>query len=446
MSSPGRFYLRAVFAAITLLSAVSLASGFGYDSGEPLPNITQYRVYDVTGLSTTEKRSSGELIHSGLNETVTINQQSPGEYRFSFRVTNEGASTWYLNSSDQMFHENVPDTWNRQQTYYNISTDTFFGGNLSDNRINWDTGQGGSVDVGENLYAEYIVEIPEQDYSLQQQFFVNDSDSGAGSRDFHRLEVTELGQIDVEMHEPPNNTVYQINKTFDVNATVTCTGGFCGDIYADARYNTSDSREIIPSSENTPFYTKNFFTGNCDGMTSGEECRAVWLVNATGEEGSRYTIDVNATSNYTEIPETTSNRSLVGLNSFILMGLTWNTTNFGYIDPGEEDKPGLCNIWSTCSYDVVIENYSIPVDDLWIKGSDLISQEDSSYNIGINNMSWSLQNDTSTSEPVQETYNHVASDLSPGTVLSTFYWLDAPTGIVQGQYTGQITFKANNSD
>jgi hypothetical protein len=114
-----------------------------------LPNVTGYRVFDVSGLSTSEKRDSGQLVHSGLNETVNIDKLSQGDYRFSFTVINEGASTWQLTSQDELFHDNVPDTWTRKQTYYNASGSTFFGGNLSGNRINWDTSQGGSVDVGQ---------------------------------------------------------------------------------------------------------------------------------------------------------------------------------------------------------------------------------------------------------------------------------------------------------
>ena len=419
---------------------------FGYDPGDPLPNVTDYRVFDVSGLSTSEKRDSGQLVHSGLNETVDIDKLSQGDYRFSFEVTNEGASTWQLTSQDELFHDNVPDTWTREQTYYNTSGSTFFGGNLSGNTINWDAGQGGSVDVGQKLYAEYIVEVPEQDYNLQQQFLVNDSESGAGSRDFHRLKVKDLGNLDVEIHEPPNNTVVQINKTFDINATATCSGGFCGDINADPRYNESGARTVIRTSTDDPFRVQNFFTGNCDDVSSGEKCRLVYLVNATGTEGSRFNLDVNVSSNYTKIPQASSNNSLVGLNSFILMGLNWSVTNFGYVEPGAVDQPAVCSVASFCpTYNVVIENYSIPVDALWVKGSDLISQENPAYEIGIGNVSYSLINDSTTSEPIRKSYRRVATDLAAGTILPTYYWLDVPTGIVQSQYSGQITFKANNS-
>jgi len=40
---------------------------------------------------------------SGLNSTLNVNQnQTDGEYRFSFKITNEGDSDWEINSSDQL--------------------------------------------------------------------------------------------------------------------------------------------------------------------------------------------------------------------------------------------------------------------------------------------------------------------------------------------------------
>lgn len=445
----GRRALR--FAALVVVAAAfstssSAASTFGYEPGNPLPNVTSYRVFDVSGLSAPEKRTSGSLVHSGLNKTVGIDKLSSGSYRFSFGIENQGASTWSLAPEDQLFHDNVPNDWTRQQTYYNVSGETFFGGDFTNARINWDTSQGGSVDVGEKLHAQYIVSIPEEDYSLQQEFFVNDSDPGVGSNDLHRLEVTDLGNLGLELHEPPNRTVAQIDKNFDINATVRCSNGFCGDILANPRYNDSGSRRIIDSSSGDPFVLQEFYSGNCSNLKSGEKCRLVYLTNATGNEGSRFRIDVNASSNYTEIPDSSSNQSIIGLNSFILMGLNWSVTNFGYAPPGTENKPAVCMVKSICpTYNVIIENYSTSVDALWVKGSDLVSQENSDYEIGIRNVSYSLVNDSETSEPVKNSYRRVKTDLSSGTVLPTYYWLDVPRGIIQSQYSGQITFKANNS-
>lgn len=421
-------------------------TGFGYDSGEPLPNVTDYRIYDVTGLSTTEKRNSGELVHQGLNETAILNHSSTSEYRFSFTVENDGASEWLINSSDEMEHRNVDNAWNLQEAYYNITSDLFFGGDLTDGNLVWDTSNQGSLEVGEQLEAEYILDLPAEDAELSQEFFVNDSKSGAGSRDYHNLRINELGELNVTMYEPPNNTVYQVNRTFDFNVSVGCSGGSCGDISMTPRYNTSSGKVPIPETENEPFYiTNQAQSSNCDNLSAGEECWKQFLVNATGEEGDRFDVDVNTTSSYDKIGEEISNESLIGLNSFILMGLNWSQTDFGYIDPGQRDQPAECNVYSNCSYNIVIENYSIGVDNLWVKGSDLISEQDPSYNIPIQNVSYSLNNDIDDENHLDEEYSHVASDLEPGTVLSSFYWLDVPFGIVTGQYSGQLTFKANNT-
>ena len=439
--------IKILFLAVSVFLSLSAVSGFGYDAGEPLPNVTGMEIYNVTGLSTTEKRNSGELIYSGLNGTASINQTDPGNYRFSFEVTNQGASTWYLNSSDVMEHRNVNDAWPLEEVYYEISPDKYFGGGLSEGTVSWSTGDQTSLDVGESLYAEYIVNIPEETANYSQEFFVNDSTSRAGSRDSHKLEINHVGRLNVTMFEPPNNTVYQINKTFDVNATVECLEGLCGDVNSTPRYNTSSGMVPVPETISSPFYITRKVSSGCENLSAGEKCRLQWLINATGEEGENYLMDVNSSSaTYDVLNFSDSNDSLIGLNSFIVMGLNWTKIEFGYIDPGQQDAVARCNDpLQNCSYNVVVENYSVGIDNLWIKGTDLVSENNSDYRIGVTNMSYSLENNISTEKTITSTYSKVASNLDPGTILSTFYWLDMPQGLIEDWYTGQITFKANNT-
>ncbi|MFB6144115.1 MAG: hypothetical protein ABEJ98_02270 [Candidatus Nanohaloarchaea archaeon] len=60
-----------MLAAVLLVSLSSTAakSTFGTGTNEPLPNLVDIEIYNVTGLSETEQRTGGTLIASGLNTT-----------------------------------------------------------------------------------------------------------------------------------------------------------------------------------------------------------------------------------------------------------------------------------------------------------------------------------------------------------------------------------------
>jgi hypothetical protein len=67
------------------------------------------------------------------------------------------------------------------------------------------------------------------------------------------------------------------------------------------------------------------------------------------------------------------------------------------------------------------------------------------YSIGAGNLSYSFENDSGTSNNISNKYETIRSDIDPGTVLNTFFWIDVPIGIYRGGYTGTMYFKANST-
>lgn len=430
-----------------LLISVSSASSFGTGVDEPLPNLTQISVYDVSGLSVSEKETQGSLVASGLNSTLTVNQeQTEREYRFSFKITNEGDSAWEINNTDQLYHEGLNSTWTVNKVWYNISQD-YDGGTFSNNKLEWNTSEGGTLNSGETMYAKYLVDINLDKSELHSQYFlVNDTSNNTGSEDYHELDVNKLGTLDIVLEDPPNDTVVTQNKTFLMKATVSCLNGECGEVNASPRFNESSTADtIISEGSGSPFYTVNQNTKICSSdLKKDQSCQVSWDVNATGDLESYRWIDINSSSSFNDISSTNPDDHRVQINMAILINTSWDTTDFGLLDPGEKVQPAAGN--SNLSYNVTVPEESNLVDDLWIKATDLTSElQPDNYSIGAGNVSYSFENDTSTSSNISNSYQSIRSSIDPGTVLNTFFWIDVPTGIYRGGYTGTMYFKANST-
>lgn len=425
-------------AAILLLLAL-ISSSAAAQSLE-LQNIS---VYNVTAATGEDRYTGGEFLASGTNTTFLVNQTRDREdYRFTFRVSNSGAD-WTIQGEDILFHENLSTSWSINRTWYNASGTEYEGGSFSNGRISWDTSQGGTLNSGDSLYAKYIVEVDQQQSArFDQRFLANDTSENNWTQDEHVLDLNRLGHLNLILEEPPNETVLTQNKTFVVNSTIECIGGECSDVTATPRYNTSSTPDtVMPEMDGEPFHTLNANTGSCT-LLAGENCFVSWEVNATAADSTSHLIDVNASSSYSEIEEEDSADAEVDVRQVVMMNLSWDATDFGLLDPGDRQKPAIGN--DNLTYNVsILENSNEA--DIWIKGEDLISQEDSNYRIGIENMNYSLENLQSSSEPVQQSYSLLKGGIGAGNVLNTFYWLDVPTGIIKGDYKGSITFKANIS-
>lgn len=433
---------------LLLLSAVILFSvqGASQITLDPTLSFEELQVYDVTGLSDSEKETGGELLDQGSNKTFLINQSEDWrEYRFTFRIGNSGGD-WDINESDEMYYEVLDSDWEVNKIWYNASGRTSEGGNFSDRRVNWNLTNGGTLTSDDEMFSKFLVNIS-LDSSVQlDNIFQVDVNSSSGTSDEHILNLTKLGYLDIGINDPPNDTTLTQNKTFPINTTVNCLDGECGEVDVSARYNQSSAADtLIPEGSGTPFHTNSSNYGNCgNDLKKGDQCTVSWDVNSTGDLESYHLLDANASSSFSEIPENDTEDRLVQINMAVLINLSWGQTDFGVLDPGAENKSASEN--DNLGYNITVPEESNAVDNLWLRATDLESRlRPENYSIGAENISYSLQNDTSTSSMFSNSYQVLESSISPGTVLNTFYWIDIPFGIYKGEYNGTMHFKANST-
>ncbi|WP_414836894.1 hypothetical protein [Candidatus Nanohalococcus occultus] len=437
--------LKIVFltAFILTLATAGSAESFG-DGTSAQPNLTDLSIYRVTDLNSAEKETGGRLVDSGLNKTFRIDQNSSEQYRFSFEIENAGSSAWDLQPADELFHDNLSSAWTIDKVWYNISQG-YDGGTFSSQQLSWDTDQDGSpgtLGAAETMYAKYLVTIEENRYNRSQYFRVNDTSENAGSFDNHRIQVSDLGKLEVNMTEPANGTIIRKDRTFLVNATVSCTQGDCGTVKATPRYNQSGStaETVVPTS-GTPFNSTNRLKTCSSSLKSGQSCNVNFYVNASGPDSSYHKLDVNASSDLS-LPGNDSKDSEVGIETVILFDLNWSTVSFGSVSPGAENISAQGN--NDRKYNITVDTDSISIDNMWIRATDLQSTQQD-YSIAAENISYSLTNDITTEKFLSNSYRVLKSSISPGAVFSTYYWLDVPRGIYNGGYQGSIYFKANSS-
>lgn len=431
------FLLAAV--VILLVPVTAATTTFGDPATDPLPNITDVRIYDVTSDAT--PRDGGTLEASGVNTTLTVTQSDvERRYRVAVRINNTGADNFTVDGSDELFHQGLNATWTVGDIWYNIST-TRDGGTFSGGTVTWNTSNGGELEPDAVMWANYLVNVSQprtSTYDLRME--VNDTGPAAGSYDLHDLQVEKLGWLNVTLLEPPNDTVVKQNDTFTVNASVTCQDGDCGTVNATPRYNaTGDAAgTVIPQDTGTPFHTVGPNAATCDtDLAFAETCHANFTVNATGDVETAHALDVNASSDTVAANDSTDH--LVRINAIILMSLTFDTVRFGAMNPGETDRAAIGN--QDLAYNVTFDADSIDVDALWVKASPLVSQQDASYTVGPSNLTTTA--DPGTTVDQSETYTRVASDIAAGSTVNTFHYLDMPYGMLESDYNGTMTFKAN---
>ncbi|MFT4867940.1 MAG: hypothetical protein ACI9LV_000552 [Candidatus Nanohaloarchaea archaeon] len=423
---------------------------FAVANATPVPNVTSLEVYDVTGLSSGEKETEGEFLDGGLNETLNFNQSETRQYRFEFRIENDGRKDWNIQDEDTLYHEGLNSSWPVDKIWYNLSTGDFDGGQVMDRRVSWDTSQGGMLENdndNDTMYAKYLVNINDQESkSYSQEFRVNDTSENAGSFDYHRIDLKKFGDINLSILQPVNGTTLPQNVTFLMNASVNCINGYCGEVNVTPRYNASGGPDtLIPENSGQPFHIDGTRTRNCEALDNNAQCYINWNINSTGELKTSRLLDVNGTSNLTEVGRNDSANVEVTINDVLLLSLEWETLDFGVLDPGEEDKPALGN--DDRDYNLSVEG--LDADNLWIRGSDMLADgwrnpsTNEQYRIDANNLSFGLENDISRAEELTNTYRLMEQGISAGTVLSTFYWIDVPQGIKSTEYAGKLYFKAN---
>ncbi len=415
---------------------VETFSAYSSGNNAPLPEIENIQIFNITDEQ--DQRNEGQLIDEGLNKTFEINQKNSDEYRFGFNVSNRGSEDWTLTSDDALNHTGLNQSWTVEDIYYRLGG-VQEGGTFESGTVEWNTGNGGTLETGESLSAEYIVNITQLSTNTYNQEFEAYSTDETSDNDSHELLVRKLGFLNPVIDRPLDDTVVQNNREFILNGTVTCEDGDCGELDLTPRRNDS-SNQVAFNGE--VFEVLNSDLSGCSDLTEESECRFEYGVNATGDKDTFHEIDLLTESEFANVESEDTENRLVEIRDILIIDLDWNTVDFGLLDPGEKERPAEKN---TAGYNLTVEEDSNSIDNLWLKGSDLVNTEDSNYSIGIGNMSYSETNDVSQASNITEDYSLVDTDLEPGSVKTFYYWLDVPLGILRGAYTGSITFKANQT-
>ncbi|VVB50794.1 Uncharacterised protein [uncultured archaeon] len=156
--------------------------------GKPIPNITNIRMYDLTGL--TNYQTGGLLQDEGLNKTFGL--YSNTIYRFEFYLNNTGDTNWTIDTADLIYYSGLNASWPINysgQVWYNDTVNTHTTGSGSGN-VTWNTTLGGTVQPAGLPTFYFVVNITSTG-AYPVVFFANNSETNSGSTDASRLSVTQ---------------------------------------------------------------------------------------------------------------------------------------------------------------------------------------------------------------------------------------------------------------
>jgi len=270
------------------------------------------------------------------------------------------------------------------------------------------------------------------------------------------------GWLEVSIITPPtipgnseanlsNGYVVGANRTFRINATVICRTSNCGIVNATIRYNKTSSLPdtAMPDSysSNDAFYVME--TSNpqtCGSLNVDQQCNVSFLVNSTGDLYSLWLIDVQFTGQSATTNDT--DNVAIEISKVLIVNVTWDTINFGELDPLTTDNPAPGN--ANDEYIISVHNNSNYVDWVWIKGTNLTNGTQSNERIYVENMKWNKDTVKPYDPPsgrnnITLDYQLLQSGLDSGEEICTYYWIDVPGGIYAKTYTGFIYIMYNAS-
>lgn len=257
------------------------------------------------------------------------------------------------------------------------------------------------------------------------------------------LILTKIGTLVVELIDPPSPTNAAQNKTFFVNATITCRNGSCGNVQSFLRYNSSGNYpndEISTTIGATPFWlnTTNPFSCNTNPIDQDEFCNITWYANATGAVESVWSLGSNFSSDDSSVASNhTTNSTVTIIPCFVFLD-TFSSIDFGSLYPRTHNNSAPGN--SGMLYNISTNGNMTCNTNLYIKGQDL-EQSGGSQKIGIGNLTWNTTNPVS--RQVTYDYRLLASNVPPALNVTTYYWLTVPGGVSSSTYNGNITILAN---
>lgn len=446
-------YLLAVAVALIFWSIGSVNAQVTFGS-DPQPVIQRVNIHDVSGFTGENRENDSNLVDSitprGGDNTLNVSKSEDIQgFRLDFLIKNEGDQDFSISSDDELFHNGLDVVnWSvdtAEGVWYRIENGSKRrGASLVDGKLEWDTGNGGVLPSGGRMNVSYLFNTTQNvSENYNQTFRAENTGASSGSEYQHNtsVEIRNPGELNVTLNEPPNNTRLQVNRTFEINSTVECLNGECGDVNLSARYNQSGLRVDIPESPSEPFYSIGSNPKTCESMEAGDSCIFNFDVNATGSVGSEFSIDTEARSALLGVENNQSNKSLVNIDFFLVVRDFRNTTSFGTVDLNTTFNPAIGNNESS-GHQITVDNYSQPVDSFYLQVDNLTSYFNPGYRIGPSNFSFSLENDPSTSERATGGADLVTQNIQPGTTIDLYYWLDVPLGIAQDYYNGTVTMVA----
>ena len=445
-------------------------TAFGGGPGSPLPNVTEIRIYDVTNAAN-PKTNTSNLVGNGTNTTFNFYQRGPRVYRVEIDVKNDASTQWTIAPEDDVYHEGLNSTWQINATadiWYHEGGTNYTGGNWSNGRVTWNTSLGGKLtkdETGTFYYVFNMTTSKTEEYPVY--FLCNDTSSGSGSYDNSVYNITRIGYLEVNLTLPPqipgqgdaeNNSGYKVgqNKIFVINATVYCRDGYCGWVNGTLQYNQSLSLPDTPvntTAGGKPFYVLDGINPkNCstNPLDKDDFCSLSWQVNATGNLTSLWKLDVLFNSSLSEANET--NYTKIEITLVLILSLTFTEVNFGVCNPVTYGNPASLN--NETGYNISLNENSNDVDGVYIKGTDLEPQSVTgfgsiNYSIGVGNLTWNdNENQYESTNTTRFTldYDLIRSDISSGTDIPMYYWIDIPTGQYAQDYDGMLYIKVNTTE
>ena len=206
-----------------------------------------------------------------------------------------------------------------------------------------------------------------------------------------------------------------------------------GSAYDNDDANFSVVKDIIPTTEDTPFYTTSDNPQTCPNMQDQDTCEQTWQVKATGEINTIWEFFTIYDSDY-EVIETKETAkisvTIVGGGEFISITFE-GPIDFGNLDPSTSNNPASGNPYS------IIINPETTIDvDIYQKGDDYAKGTDE---ISIDNMKWNEIN--SPGDSITSTYSLIMENIGIGN-YDIYYWLDIPLSQYAGNYDTTIYIKA----
>ncbi|MEA3255725.1 MAG: hypothetical protein U9Q22_07830 [Candidatus Altiarchaeota archaeon] len=323
--------------------------------------------------------------------------------------------------------------------YYNTTADAYLGINSSNSSghavFTWNTSSAG---VGTYYPKCNITEDPSVYYNASE---VNEANT--------TVNITSLGYLEVNLTMPPTGVLNHVgqNKTFVMNASVTCRGADCGNVDGTARYNTTSSQHDteMPVGSGSPFHivgAQN--TQDClnNPLSQNESCTLNWTVNATGAVYSTWNVGVKFTSQSAGTASTDS--AEISIDMVLVMTVSNYTLDFGVgidsVDPSEN-----CSSAKNDPITITMDENSNNADAIWIKGTDLTAGANA---IGVGNITWSKGTSCATAKGdgnfLSYDYKKVHETLVAGDSIDTYYWIDIPPTPF-AVYTGSMYIMANAS-